>query len=59
LLTGSKLQRTVSWRFDRQVSLDRDVDESAVDATFRNGTLTVDLRGCAASRISPREQFSG
>jgi HSP20 family protein len=28
-------------RFERQISLDRDVDESAVNATFRNGILTV------------------
>jgi HSP20 family protein len=28
-------------RFERQISLDRDVDESAVKATFRNGVLTV------------------
>ena len=28
-------------RFERQISLDRDVDEGAVSATFRNGVLTV------------------
>lgn len=28
-------------RFERQIALDRDVDESAVKATFRNGVLTV------------------
>jgi HSP20 family protein len=28
-------------RFERQISLDRDVDESAVSATFKNGVLTV------------------
>jgi len=28
-------------RFERQISLDRDVDENAVKATFRNGVLTV------------------
>ena len=28
-------------RFERQISLDRDVDESAVKATFKNGVLTV------------------
>jgi HSP20 family protein len=28
-------------RFERQLSLDRDVDESAVVATFKNGVLTV------------------
>ncbi len=28
-------------RFERQVSLDRDVDESAVKATFKKGILTV------------------
>jgi HSP20 family protein len=28
-------------RFERQVSLDRDVDDNAVSATFKNGVLTV------------------
>ena len=28
-------------RFERQISLDRDVDETAVKATFKNGVLTV------------------
>jgi len=28
-------------RFERQIPLDRDVDEAAVSATFRNGVLTV------------------
>lgn len=28
-------------RFERQISLDRDVDEDAVSATFKNGVLTV------------------
>lgn len=28
-------------RFERQISLDRDIDESAVRATFKNGVLTV------------------
>ena len=28
-------------RFERQIALDRDVDESAVKATFKNGVLTV------------------
>ncbi len=28
-------------RFERQISLDRDVDENAVSATFKNGVLTV------------------
>jgi HSP20 family protein len=28
-------------RFERQISLDRDVDESAVKATFKNGVLAV------------------
>jgi HSP20 family protein len=28
-------------RFERQITLDRDVDESAVKATFKNGVLTV------------------
>ena len=28
-------------RFDRQIALDRDIDESAINATFRNGVLTV------------------
>jgi HSP20 family protein len=28
-------------RFERQIALDRDIDESAVSATFRNGVLTV------------------
>jgi len=28
-------------RFERQISLDRDVDEDAVNASFKNGVLTV------------------
>jgi HSP20 family protein len=28
-------------RFERQITLDRDVDENAVSATFKNGVLTV------------------
>jgi HSP20 family protein len=28
-------------RFERQITLDRDIDESAVNATFKNGILTV------------------
>ena len=28
-------------RFERQIALDRDIDESAISATFRNGVLTV------------------
>jgi HSP20 family protein len=28
-------------RFERQITLDRDIDESAVNATFKNGVLTV------------------
>jgi HSP20 family protein len=28
-------------RFERQISLDRDIDESTINATFRNGILTV------------------
>jgi HSP20 family protein len=28
-------------RFERQISLDRDVDENAVSATFKNGVLAV------------------
>src|SRR6266404_1709003 len=28
-------------RFERQITLDRDVDEGAVNATFKNGVLTV------------------
>jgi HSP20 family protein len=28
-------------RFERQIALDRDIDESAIHATFRNGVLTV------------------
>jgi len=28
-------------RFERQITLDRDVDETAVNATFKNGILTV------------------
>jgi HSP20 family protein len=28
-------------RFERQISLDRDVDENAVSASFKNGVLTV------------------
>jgi len=30
-------------RFERQVALDRDIDESAINATFRNGVLVVTL----------------
>jgi HSP20 family protein len=28
-------------RFERQIALNRDIDESAISATFRNGVLTV------------------
>jgi HSP20 family protein len=28
-------------RFERQITLDRDIDENAVNATFKNGVLTV------------------
>ncbi len=28
-------------RFERQITLDRDIDESAVNATYKNGILTV------------------
>ena len=28
-------------RFERQIALDRDIEESAISATFRNGVLTV------------------
>ena len=28
-------------RFERQITLDRDVDDGAVNATFKNGVLTV------------------
>jgi HSP20 family protein len=28
-------------RFERQIAFDRDIDESAISATFRNGVLTV------------------
>jgi HSP20 family protein len=28
-------------RFERQIALDRDIDESAISASFRNGVLTV------------------
>jgi HSP20 family protein len=28
-------------RFERQIALDRDIDESAINATFRNGVLAV------------------
>ncbi len=28
-------------QFERQITLDRDIDESAISATFRNGILTV------------------
>jgi HSP20 family protein len=30
-------------RFERQITLDRDVDETAVNATFKNGILTVTI----------------
>ena len=30
-------------RFERQVALDRDVDEGNIQATFRNGTLIVTI----------------
>lgn len=36
-------------RFERQISLDRDVDESAVSAAFRNGVLTVTIPKSAQS----------
>ena len=31
-------------RFERQITLDRDIDESAVNATFKNGVLTVTVQ---------------
>src|ERR1700688_1781028 len=36
-------------RFERQISLDRDVDENAVNATFKNGVLTVTVPKSARS----------
>jgi HSP20 family protein len=30
-------------RFERQIALDRDIDESAIHAMFRNGVLTVTI----------------
>lgn len=36
-------------RFERQISLDRDIDESAVTATFRNAILTVTMPKSAQS----------
>jgi len=30
-------------RFERQITLDRDIDENAVNATFNNGVLTVTI----------------
>lgn len=36
-------------RFERQISLERDIDENAVNATFRNGLLTVAVPKSAQS----------
>jgi HSP20 family protein len=36
-------------RFERQISLERDIDENAVSATFRNGILTVTIPKSAQS----------
>ena len=36
-------------RFERQISLERDIDENAVSATFRNGVLTVAIPKSAQS----------
>jgi len=45
--------RTYSERFDgrftRQITLDREIDESAVTATFKNGVLTVTVPKSAGS----------
>ena len=40
-------------RFERQITLDRDVDDGAVNATFKNGVLTVTLPKAADAR--PRQ----
>jgi HSP20 family protein len=37
-------------RFERQITLDRDVDDGAVNATFKNGVLTVTVPRCARRR---------
>jgi HSP20 family protein len=36
-------------RFERQIALDRDVDEAAVNATFKNGILTVTVPKSASA----------
>ncbi len=36
-------------RFERQISLERDIDENGVSATFRNGILTVTIPKSAQS----------
>jgi HSP20 family protein len=36
-------------RFERQISLDRDIDESEVNATFKNGVLTVTVPKSASA----------
>ena len=36
-------------RFERQISLERDIDENGVNATFRNGILTVTIPKSAQS----------
>jgi HSP20 family protein len=42
-------------RFERQITLDRDVDDSAVKATFKNGVLTVTVpKDARASERSKR-----
>src|SRR6266478_1737676 len=46
-MEGENRDRTFSerfyGRFERRLALDRDIDESAVHATFRNGVLTVTI----------------
>jgi HSP20 family protein len=36
-------------RFERQITLDRDVDEAGVNATFKNGILTVNVPKSASA----------
>ena len=42
-------------RFERQIKLDRDIDENAVNATFKNGVLTVTVpKSTSAAERSKR-----
>ncbi len=47
-------------RFERQITLDRDIDENAVNATFKNGVLTVTVpKSTSAVERSKRIPING